>query len=835
MLNRIFPLPALLAGFLVIAAQAAIGADRTQDLVRVLQSDAALFEKARACQQLGEFGDADAVPALAALLSDEKLGSFARSGLEGIPDPRAAAALRQATQNLKGSALAGVVQSLGAIRDQAAVELLGRLAADSKSGVANEAMLALGNISNLESLRLLQDIMMKGADLSKSSIASACLLAADRQLFAGDAHLALGFYELLRSKPGVPLACRVGATRGSILARNADRVPFLLQQLNSSELAIRNAALFTIREIPSDVLAAALNREVQRARPELQALLLEALADCHNSESAGVIQALSESGDGTVRKTALAVLGRMGSDAGPGLIAALMKDRAPEEKTILLASLRSLPGPEVNSLLVKALSSEAPRAVRLSLIGLLDDRGVTSAAPSLLAQATATEKDVRVAALSALRLLGTAQQVPALLDVTKKAGDPEVRDAAENALSGICSRSGDSACQRVLAELQQASVNADRNSWIRVLARGGCGHALTAVETAVNDSDPAVASNALVELGRWPDPAPMNTLLKVTESASAPALKKQALASVFDLAGVALDDNQASAATVVDWLRRAKPAAGTTPEKLRLLGLLGRLKTMESYRLLSPYLEDAAVQTEAASAIVQIAANLTAEPDAAALKVALGKIADSATDADLRNRAAQLAKTVAAASEPVVLFKDGTLHGWEGDMKVWRVRDGVIVGGSLAGNPRNEFLATTRSYTNFVLRLEYKLAGTEGFVNSGVQFRSVRVSNPPNEMSGYQADIGAGYSGCLYDESRRNNFLVRASEEMIKRVEKPGDWNEYEIQCEGRHIQIRLNGVKTVDYSELDGSIPLSGLIALQIHGGNKAEVSFRKITLREL
>jgi len=53
----------------------------------------------------------------------------------------------------------------------------------------------------------------------------------------------------------------------------------------------------------------------------------------------------------------------------------------------------------------------------------------------------------------------------------------------------------------------------------------------------------------------------------------------------------------------------------------------------------------------------------------------------------------------------------------------------VIVGGSLNGNPRNEFLATRASYKNFRLRLDYKLVGTEGFVNGGVQFRSQRIAN----------------------------------------------------------------------------------------------------------
>jgi hypothetical protein len=120
-------------------------------------------------------------------------------------------------------------------------------------------------------------------------------------------------------------------------------------------------------------------------------------------------------------------------------------------------------------------------------------------------------------------------------------------------------------------------------------------------------------------------------------------------------------------------------------------------------------------------------------------------------------------------------------------------------------------------------------------VNSGVQFRSVRLQQPANEMCGFQVDIGAGYSGCLYDESRRNKFLVQAPAVQIKRLEKPGDWNRYEVRCAGPRIQIVLNGEKTVDYIENDPALPLDGVIGLQMHGGNKAEVSFRNITIEEV
>ncbi len=184
----------------------------------------------------------------------------------------------------------------------------------------------------------------------------------------------------------------------------------------------------------------------------------------------------------------------------------------------------------------------------------------------------------------------------------------------------------------------------------------------------------------------------------------------------------------------------------------------------------------------------------------------------------------------------VALFDRKSFAGWEGETNsVWRIRDGVIVGGSLDGNPRNEFLASTGSFKNFRLRLEYKLVGTQGFVNGGVQIRSKRIKNPPNEMSGYQADIGAGYSGCLYDESRRNKVLVMADTNLIARLEKRGDWNHYEITARGAEIQLALNGQRTASWVEKVPGIEDSGLIALQIHGNCKAEISFRNIAIEQL
>jgi hypothetical protein len=187
------------------------------------------------------------------------------------------------------------------------------------------------------------------------------------------------------------------------------------------------------------------------------------------------------------------------------------------------------------------------------------------------------------------------------------------------------------------------------------------------------------------------------------------------------------------------------------------------------------------------------------------------------------------------AGQPVPLFDGKTFNGWDGDTaKTWRIEDGMIVGGNgKAKIPQNEFVATTRSYTNYVLRLKFKLTGSDGFVNSGVQYHSQRIPNH-NEMKGYQADIGEGWFGAIYDESRRNKVMARPSEHDVKRAVKLNEWNDYEIETKGRRTILKINGVLMVDYTEADESIPQSGRIGLQIHGGGRTEVRFKDVLIEE-
>lgn len=187
----------------------------------------------------------------------------------------------------------------------------------------------------------------------------------------------------------------------------------------------------------------------------------------------------------------------------------------------------------------------------------------------------------------------------------------------------------------------------------------------------------------------------------------------------------------------------------------------------------------------------------------------------------------------ADAPEMNRIFDGKSLEGWSGDESVFRIEDGAIVGGNLKKKiPHNYFLTFGEELTDFELNLKFKLVGDN--TNAGVQIRSKRIPDH-HEMIGYQADLGQNYWGALYDESRRRKVLQGPDAAKLNKVLKKDGWNDYRIRCEGKHIQLWINGFQTVDYTEDDAAIEQSGLIGLQIHGGKPGEAWYKDIRLAKL
>ena len=204
--------------------------------------------------------------------------------------------------------------------------------------------------------------------------------------------------------------------------------------------------------------------------------------------------------------------------------------------------------------------------------------------------------------------------------------------------------------------------------------------------------------------------------------------------------------------------------------------------------------------------------------------------------AALRISAAEAPPASGPNTQP--LFDGKTLAGWEGNPKLWRVEEGALTGGSYEETVKqNEFLATTRDYTNFIVRLKIKLTGTNGFINSGFQIRSQRVPNN-SEMAGYQCDFGEpNWYGAIYDESRRNKLIASSDMKALRPVIKKDGWNDYVIRADGVRVTTWINGVMGVDYFEQETGLPNFdwGKMGVQVHGGGKAVVQVKDISVEEL
>ncbi|GAB2768910.1 DUF1080 domain-containing protein [Rhabdobacter roseus] len=185
----------------------------------------------------------------------------------------------------------------------------------------------------------------------------------------------------------------------------------------------------------------------------------------------------------------------------------------------------------------------------------------------------------------------------------------------------------------------------------------------------------------------------------------------------------------------------------------------------------------------------------------------------------------------------VSLFDGKTLNGWKtvdpAHAKLWFVADSTIKSGDGINKiPANTYLHTTKEYENFEFRCLFRLSGDAktGMINSGIQYRSVLEKGT---ILGYQADIGTGYWGDIYDEHRRGK-LVGGDLSTLRHLLKEDGWNSYIVRCQGNLHELYINGVKTCEYVEKDPATPRRGVIAVQIHSGGVAQVEFRDLTITE-
>jgi hypothetical protein len=209
------------------------------------------------------------------------------------------------------------------------------------------------------------------------------------------------------------------------------------------------------------------------------------------------------------------------------------------------------------------------------------------------------------------------------------------------------------------------------------------------------------------------------------------------------------------------------------------------------------------------------------------------------------------------------IFNGKDLTGWDGDPRLWSVKDGAIRGETTKENPAkgNTFLIWKGgTVKDFELRLSFRCNAAN---NSGVQYRSKMKPIKPTDANqwavmGYQAEVRnetklPSVAGFIYDEGGKRGRICLVGEKAVwengkkkvletlctqddyKAAFKLDGWNDYIIIAKGNHIQHYLNGLLVVDFTDDPAIGAKEGIVALQLHAGKPMWTEFKDIRVKNL
>ena len=575
-------------------------------------------EKAAACKQLAIVGGDEAVAAVAPLLTDKDLSSWARITLEAIPGQAADAALREAMDKLQGRLLIGVMNSLAVRRDAQAVDRLYERLKDKDAEVASAAAVALGRIGGEKATDMLVQALNTVPAAVRSAVAEGCILAAEQLVAAGQKDKALTVFDAVR-KADLPAQRVLEATRGAILAQGNAGLPLWREQLQSKDKGRFALGLRMAREIAGPEATKILLAELDQAAPERHDLFVVALAERGDASVLPAIMKVAKNGSPLGRRAAFASLGKLGdANCVPMLLEAAAGADA-ELAQAALKVLANLPGAEIDRQLVERLQ-KAEGALRVALIDLAGQRPIPGATSALRKALDDADASIRTAALTAMGATVTPTELPILIERMTKARHEGEADTAEKALETACRRMPDreAAAAQLVAAMSDAST-ATKSKLLSILSSLGGPTALKAVATAAKEGDVELKDAASRSLGAWMDLEAGPVLLDLAKNGD----EKYRVRAVRGYIRLARQFDMPDAERV-KMCRAAMEISQRPAEKRLVIELLGRHPGPETLALALEAAKSPDLKDEAAAVAMLIGSKSGVQSDA--LKKLLGEL-----------------------------------------------------------------------------------------------------------------------------------------------------------------------------------------------------------------
>ncbi len=491
------------------------------------------------CRQLRVIGTDECVPAVAQLLSDTELSSFARYTLEGIGSDAARKAMHQALGSVSGELQVGLLTSLGRLGHQATREDCVRLIGSQNSQVAAAAICALGKLGGSESIQVLTDARSTATEELAKTIDLALLACAEDQLARGDADSAAAVYAKLYDQGG---AFRLAGLRGLVAAQPTKAGELLVDAIGGDDAQQAAAAISLTRQATGEQVTKKLVSLLGGLTDGRRVLLIKALGQRGDETAVPAIVAAAGNADSQIRLAAIDALGGLRGEQAIETLLEIAQDSDSAAASVARASLARVKDADA-PLAAIARQPDEHRAVEA--IRALASRQAKDSTDLMLQLANGENVAKRVAAIEALGTLADSANVTKVVSLLLAPHSEENLPGIEDALGSVLMRVATPTDRAApLLDVLPNASDSTRPALIRLLARAGNTEALDAVSAALEESDSKASEAAVVSLANWPNSAAADKLIPLLEGAKTPDSRKVALDGFVRIASESEDPNK---------------------------------------------------------------------------------------------------------------------------------------------------------------------------------------------------------------------------------------------------------------------------------------------------
>ncbi len=567
---------------------------------------------------------------------------MARYALEPMPFPQAGQALREALPKTKALIKIGIINSLGFREEKESAPDLIKLLKDPDAEIVGAAAAALGRIGTAEAVLALEQFRKTAPGPMQAIAAAASLTAAERSLRNNRKDTALKIYNELQKTPW-PVPVRQGAFLGLLKTSPNEAAGRLARAIESNDPVFMFTAIASIPQLRDPDAALRFASMLPRISAEAQVPMIGALADCESKKVLPALLNALESSNQEVKLASLRALGKAGDASCVKPLSAYLSKATPKAvKKEAMGSLERLRGEEINSELLECLKV-APADSRTSIIDILVTRRATDAVDALFQEARGSDPLVRTEAYKALGSLGTADQLPAVLDLLTSLKGEEGRTEVELAAVRLARKISPPGTQAdaVLNTLNGARETTVQSSLLRVLGGIADWKSLEALRAALGSKTAEIKETALNALIDWPDARAIDLLLGEWRLAASPAKK----ASISRGCVKMLRRGDGLPSQILARYQALLDGAQSPEDKKNILAGLAEVADAGALALVGPYLSDPQVKPEAELSMMKISHSVMGSAPSAAREAAHRLWGETQND-EVRQQAAELIRIV---------------------------------------------------------------------------------------------------------------------------------------------------------------------------------------------